>query len=87
LLGQSVEEEGMKTAQQEGFTANSPKHPDIKVTLTGTDSNSFSILGKVQRALRRGGVPEVEIDRWREEATSGDADNLLATCMRWVDVD
>lgn len=27
-----------------------------------------------------------EIDQFRKEATSGDYDHLLQTCMRWVDV-
>jgi hypothetical protein len=41
----------------------------------------------VQRALRRARVPQEEIKQFQLEATSGDYDNLLQTCMRWVDVD
>ena len=62
-----------------------PKYPDIKVQLTGEDGNAYFILAKVKRALRRAGVGKEECDKFREEATSGDYDNLLATCMKWVD--
>jgi hypothetical protein len=33
------------------------KYPEIEVELIGTDGNAFAILGKVQEALKRGGVP------------------------------
>jgi hypothetical protein len=62
------------------------KYPDIEVQLTVEDGNAFYILGKVQRALRRAGVPKEEIDAYMAEATSGDYDHLLATTMRWVEV-
>jgi hypothetical protein len=62
------------------------KYPEIFVQLTGTDGNAFAILGKVQRALRRAAVSDMEIERFIEEATSGDYDKVLATCMEWVEV-
>jgi len=62
------------------------KHPEVQVELTGQDGNAFAILGRVQRAMRSAGVPEAEIDEFRAEATSGDYNKLLATCMDWVDV-
>ena len=62
------------------------RYPHIKVQLTGRDGNAFAILGTVQRALKSANVPAEEIEKWRTEAMSGDYDNLLATCMRWVDV-
>ena len=62
------------------------KYPNIKVQLTGGNGNAFAILGAVHQALRRAKVPAEELTKFREEATSGDYDNLLATCMRWVDV-
>lgn len=64
-----------------------PYYPDVTVELTGTDSNAFSIMGKVQKAMRRANVPKEEIDKWREEAMSGDHDHLLQTCFRWVNVE
>lgn len=62
------------------------KHPDIEVQLSGTDGNSFVLIGRVARALKRGGVSPKVIEEFRTEATSGDRDHLLQTCMDWVDV-
>lgn len=62
-----------------------PKYPNITVKLVGEDGNAFAILGRVAHALRRAGVSADEIANFRKEATSGDYDHLLQTCMRWVD--
>jgi hypothetical protein len=59
------------------------RHPEIEVQLTGEDGNAFAILCRVTRALRRAGVSQEEQDA---EATSGNYDHLLATCIRWVEV-
>ena len=61
-----------------------PKHPEIEVRLTGTDGNAFAVLGHVSKALRRGGVDRDQINAFLEEATDGDYNHLLRTCMRWV---
>lgn len=63
------------------------KHPEVTVKLIGRDGNAFAILGAVTKALRHAKVPDVEIAEFQSEATSGDYNNLLATCMRWVEVD
>ena len=63
-----------------------PKYPNVKVQLTGQNGNAFNIMGRVTRELRRAGVSADEIDKFRQEATSGDYDNVLQTAMRWVDV-
>lgn len=57
----------------------------IVVKLTGTDGNAFAVLGKVVGALRKSGRADL-VDEFRKEATSGDYDHLLATCMKYVDV-
>lgn len=62
------------------------KHPEIEVTLVGEDGNAFAIMGRVARALKRAGVAQTEVDEFYAEATSGDYDNLLQTCMKWVEV-
>ena len=62
------------------------KYPDIHVQLTGNDGNAFSIMGNVTREMKRNGVSLEEVNAFREEAMSGDYDNLLRTCMEWVDV-
>lgn len=63
-----------------------PKYPHVKVKLSGRDGNSFAILGRVSRALAEAGVGKTEREAFATEATSGDYDRLLQTCMRWVDV-
>lgn len=60
------------------------RHPEIHVRLTGQDGNAFAVLGAVSKALRRAGVPQEECSAFMKEATAGDYDHLLATCMRWV---
>lgn len=62
------------------------KHPEVEVELVGNDGNAFSILANVRRSLRKAGVPQSEIDEFVNEATSGDYDHLLQTCIRWVTV-
>lgn len=63
-----------------------PRYQNIDVRLTGSDGNAFMVLGKVGGAMRRAGVPNAEIERFHTEATSGDYDHLLRTCMAWVNV-
>ena len=64
-----------------------PKHPDITVKLIGEDGNAFAILGACCRAMRRARLPQAEVDAFMAEATAGDYDQLLQTCMRWFDVE
>jgi len=64
-----------------------PKYPNITVQLVGSDGNAFAVLGKVRQALRRAKVAAEEIEAFMKEAMSGDYDNLLATCMKWVNVE
>lgn len=59
---------------------------DAVVQLTGKDGNVFLILGLVQRAILRSNRPELA-DAFFEEATSGDYDHVLVTCMRYVTVE
>jgi hypothetical protein len=56
------------------------------VRLIGTDGNAFAIMGKVARALRQAGKPEL-VKPYTEEATSGDYDHLLRVTMKYVDVE
>lgn len=62
------------------------KHPEVKVQLVGTDPNAFSELGICRRAAVRAGLKQDEINQFMDEATSGDYDHLLGTCMQWFDV-
>lgn len=60
------------------------RHPEIEVDLSDGDGNAFFIISRVRRALRRGGVAPDEIAQFTKEAKSGDYDNVLRTCMKWV---
>ena len=62
-----------------------PKYPSITAILG--DGNAFAIMGRVGKALKRAGVDKAEVDAFYAEATSGDYDNLLATAMKWVNVE
>lgn len=66
---------------------DTPKYPEIVVTLLGEDGNAFAIMGAVKKALRRNGVSAEEIDQYSEESMSGDYNNLLKTAMKWVTVE
>jgi len=60
------------------------KYPEVEVDLVGEDGNAYSILGRVQKAMRRAGVPAGEIEAYLQEATAGDYNHLLATTCEWV---
>lgn len=66
--------------------SGSIRYPQVQVQLSGEDGNAFSILSRVDNALRKAGVEQEERDVFFEEATAGDYDNLLQTVMRYVEV-
>jgi len=59
---------------------------NITVKLSGEDGNAFAVLGKVNRALKKAGHPELATEYFRE-ATKGDYDHLLQTTMKYVIVE
>jgi len=65
---------------------NSGPLTDAVVRLVGEDGNAFAILGRVRRAILRSNHPELA-DEFVQEATAGDYDHLLATCLRYVTVE
>jgi len=75
-----------ETIRIEGGFRLPPRHPEVRVQLTGRDGNAFAILGAVQGALKKAGVDKAERDAFFAEATAGDYDHLLRTAMRWVEV-
>ena len=62
------------------------KFPDIHVRLTGKDGNAMVLIAAVRRALRQHKIGDDVIRAFTTEATSGDYDHLLQTCIAWVDV-
>lgn len=59
---------------------------NLEVELSGVDGNAFCLIGAVTRALKQSGAKKEELDEFRKEALSGDYDNMLQTCMKWVNV-
>ncbi len=62
------------------------KYPNIEVQLSDQDGNAFVIIGRVKKAMVKAGVSPEEVSEFEREAKSGDYDNVLQTCMKWVDV-
>ncbi len=54
-------------------------------SLVGVDGNAFSVMGYTARALKRAGLRD-KVDEMRKEAMSGDYNNLLCMCMKYVDM-
>lgn len=69
------------------FTADAVNEPRPTVQLVGVNGNAYVIVGKVAKAMRRAGCSKEHIAAYKAEATSGDYDHLLATTMRYVDVE
>ena len=65
---------------------NSSPLTNAVVKLTDHDGNAFLILGRVRRAIIFSDHPELA-DQFFIDATSGDYDHLLATCLRYVTVE
>lgn len=61
--------------------------PNVTVKLVGENGNAFNILGRVIQEMRGVGIPKETIDKFTKEATSGDYDDLLVTCMKYVNVE
>lgn len=56
-----------------------------KLKLVGEDGNAFFILDLARKVLRDNGMKD-RINEFTEKATSGDYDNLLATCAEYFEV-
>lgn len=62
------------------------KYPQVKVKLVGKDGNAFAILGACCNAARKAGLTQPQIQEFKDEATSGDYNHLLATCCEYFEV-
>lgn len=63
-----------------------PRFPDVHVKLSGQDSNTGSIMGRITQALARAGHGE-RADEFRAEIFgAGSYAEALNICMRWVAV-
>lgn len=54
-------------------------------SLVGVDGNAFSLIGYTGKALKEMGHRDL-IDKMFKEATSGDYDNLIVVCQKYLDV-
>lgn len=57
----------------------------MKYSLIGVDGNAFAIMGYTAKALRREGLNNL-IDKMRSRAMSGDYNNLIYVCAKYVDL-
>ncbi len=58
-----------------------------KVKLLGYSGNSFAILGQVSRSAKKAGWSQERLNKFQEEAVSGDYDHLLRVVMEHFDVE
>lgn len=56
-----------------------------KYNLVGVDGNAFGVMGYVIRAMKREGYSQEAIAKYRNEAMSGDYNNLLAVSAKAID--
>lgn len=59
---------------------------NVKVKLTGKDGNSMFIISRVAEAMKRAKVEKETIYEFIKEAMDGDYDNVLRTCLKYVEV-
>ncbi len=65
------------------------KGPEVKpvVELVGQDGNAFNLLSIMRKALRKAGADTEYVQKFTDEATAGDYDNLLQVCMEYAEVE
>jgi len=66
--------------------SSGPKYPRVKVHVVGAYGGLYPTVAVVQAAMRRAGIPVHELSNFCAEAMEAE-DNLLQTCLRWVDAD
>lgn len=69
------------------MSIQTPKYPEIVAELSNIDGNAFSLMGAVDKALRKGGVKKPERDMFRMEAMKSGYEELIQTCAKWVTVE
>lgn len=64
-----------------------PLYPHILVKLTGYNRNAMAVMGRVTKALQKNGISKEVQNDFFKEATSGDYDHVIQTCMKYVEVE
>jgi hypothetical protein len=74
-------------ARINGTPDHGPKYPQVKIELPGPYSSFYATVAEVQAKMRLAGIPQKELSNFYEDIAEDDADNLLLTCLRWVNID
>ena len=56
-----------------------------KYSLIGVDGNAYSIMGYTANALKQESLGHL-VNQMYKEATSGDYNNLICVCMKYIDI-
>ncbi|MDQ1483738.1 MAG: hypothetical protein QOF35_1814 [Actinomycetota bacterium] len=64
-----------------------PMYSRVKVQVMGPHPGFLATVTTVQAAMRRAGVQDQDLSNFYQDATAEGQDNLLRTCLRWVDVE
>lgn len=64
-----------------------PRFSNVRVQLSGEDSNAYAIISSCRRAARLAGVSVEDVETFTCEATAGDYDGVIQTAMRWFTVE
>lgn len=63
-----------------------PLYSHVEVDLSGEDGNGFFMISRTREAMRRAGVDQSAIEKFSEEAISGNYDHLIQTIFKYVSV-
>ncbi|MFJ9241001.1 hypothetical protein ACIRJ3_39190 [Streptomyces anulatus] len=66
--------------------SEAPQYPNVAVQLSGEDGNVYSVIGLVQKALRRAGHREAATEFSQAALGSQSYDEVVQLAMRTVDV-
>ena len=57
-----------------------------KYSLIGINGNAFCVMGYVEMAMRKVGMSKEEIEKYSQDATASDYNNLLDVSFKMIDV-
>ncbi len=77
----------MPPSKQDIKETNRVKFPHVKVKLTGQNGNAFMVMGLTVSAMKKAKVPKEDIQKYQDDAMSGDYDHLLGVTMMTVNVE
>ncbi|MDJ0464998.1 hypothetical protein [Streptomyces sp. H27-C3] len=66
--------------------SEAPQYPEVAVQLSGEDGNVYSVIGRVQGALRKAGHRDAATEFSQAARAAQSYDEVLQLAMRTVDV-